>query len=659
MNGLKSFYQKYLHNWIGLCALVAILINLIIETLARQNGYGGVLFMIQHPLRFLYCALIIFTCISVSVLFRHRMFFMTLIGAVWLGFGIVNGVILSQRMTPFTTTDLQELKDGLSLATTYFSGGQITLIIGIIAVVALLIVLLFRKAPKKKEKVEYKKSIAAFLIIVMMGGTTVLFTKAEIIDTYFPNLAYGYRDNGFTYCFMATWLDKGIKKPAGYSASEVKDIFTKKERETQVGANQSDGSEKHPNIIFIQLESFVDPTIAKDVKFSKDPIPYVRKLMSKYSTGHLTVPVVGAGTANTEFESITGLSARFFGPGEYPYRSILSDETCESIPYDLKKIGYSTHAIHNHRGIFYNRNTVFPDLGFDTFTSLEYMNNVTKTPKGWAKDYVLTSQITDALKSTKGSDYIYTVSVQGHGQYPTDEVLTNPEIKVTKAPSDELKNQWEYYVNQEYEMDQFVQQLLAKLKKMDENTVVVFYGDHLPGMSNLTDDNIVSGRSIYQTDYVLWSNFKMAKKDSTQHAYQLGSYVLGRLGIHNGTMVAYHQDHRNDKNYWKDLGVLEYDMLYGKKYIYNGKNPFKTVDMKMGVKDIRIEKVVKIGTKYYIKGKNFTESSKITMDGKVLKTVYLGPTILGLKEEVDPKDVTKMTVSQVDKTDDTILSTCE
>ena len=81
--------------------------------------------------------------------------------------------------------------------------------------------------------------------------------------------------------------------------------------------------------------------------------------------------------------------------------------------------------------------------------------------------------------------------------------------------------------------------------------------------------------------------------------------------------------------------------------------------MKMGVKTIKIKKVIQIGENYYIKGENFTESSKITLDGKVLKTVYLGPTILGLKEEVDPKDVSKMKVSQVDKTDDTILSTCE
>ena len=78
----------------------------------------------------------------------------------------------------------------------------------------------------------------------------------------------------------------------------------------------------------------------------------------------------------------------------------------------------------------------------------------------------------------------------------------------------------------------------------------------------------------------------------------------------------------------------------------------------MGVADITIEEVIQVGEKYYIKGRNFTEYSKINLDGKILDTVYLGPTILGLKEEVDPKDVSKMKVSQVEK-DNKILSTTE
>ena len=95
--------------------------------------------------------------------------------------------------------------------------------------------------------------------------------------------------------------------------------------------------------------------------------------MKEYSSGYYKVPAVGAGTANTEFESITGMSLHYFGPGEYPYKSILKETTCESAPYVLKNLGYSTHAVHNNEANFYGRRSIFPNLGFDTFTSAEYM----------------------------------------------------------------------------------------------------------------------------------------------------------------------------------------------------------------------------------------------------------------------------------------------
>ena len=91
-------------------------------------------------------------------------------------------------------------------------------------------------------------------------------------------------------------------------------------------------------------------------------MPNWTALKEAYSSGYLTVPVVGAGTANTEFEVLTGMSSRFFGPGEYPFQTCLKDQTVESVAYDLKENGYATHAIHNHRAAFYSRNEVYPNL---------------------------------------------------------------------------------------------------------------------------------------------------------------------------------------------------------------------------------------------------------------------------------------------------------
>ena len=120
---------------------------------------------------------------------------------------------------------------------------------------------------------------------------------------------------------------------------------------------------KRPNILFLQLESFFDPTLVNYLDISEDPIPNFRKLMKEYSSGYYKVPSVGAGTANTEFEAITGMSLHYFGPGEYPYKSILKETTCESVPYVLKNLGYSTHAVHNNEANFYGRRSVFPQSG--------------------------------------------------------------------------------------------------------------------------------------------------------------------------------------------------------------------------------------------------------------------------------------------------------
>ena len=126
------------------------------------------------------------------------------------------------------------------------------------------------------------------------------------------------------------------------------------------------------------------------------------------------------------------MSLRYFGPGEYPYKSILKETTCESAPYVLKELGYTTHAIHNNEANFYGRRTVFPNLGFDTFTSEEYMpREDEKNPLGWVEDQVLTDHILDCLESSEGPDYVYTISVQGHGAYPDEPLLEDPEIEVT------------------------------------------------------------------------------------------------------------------------------------------------------------------------------------------------------------------------------------
>lgn len=661
MEKAKNFYRKYLHNSFFFCLVWAFLMNLAIETLARK-GMGGFVFLFESPVVFLYNTLIIFAMLAIATVFRRRIFFIVIVTLVWMGVGITNGVILIQRMTPFTVKDLSAITDGATLLTNYFSTTEIALIAGGIVIGVIALIILFIKAPKKpKGEVKLKRNIAAVLLVIAMTfGATFGLVKIGVLSTFFGNLAYAYEDYGVPYCFINTWLNTGIPKPMGYDEKAVKAIFDKDQygEDGTMKLTETDEEEEHPNILFLQLESFVDPTLFNNIELSEDPIPYYRSLMKNYSTGSLTVPACGAGTANTEFEVMTGLSVKFFGPGEYPFKSVLKEKTAESIARDLKSMGYSTHAIHNHRALFYNRNEVFDNIGYDTFTSLEYMSDVPKTPKNWAKDSILTEQIMDALNSSEGHDYIYTISVQGHGKYPTEQLIKNPKIEVTDAPSEELKWKYEYYVNQVYEMDQFVKDLTETLSEFDEDVILVMYGDHIPALD--VTEGSYDAKDLYQTQYVIWSNFGMEKEDKNLTTYQLAAEVFDRLDIHTGTTIKYHQtvDHKS-KDYLSNLKLLGYDMLYGKNYIYGGANPFEKAGMKMGVKDITIEKVVSVGGKYYIKGQNFTEYSKVTLDGETLKTIYLGPNLLGLQEEVDPADAVNMKVSQIDKSNKEIISTTE
>lgn len=654
----KGLVKKLFTNAFSVSFILGFLLNLIIETLARQNILGGIAFLAESPIVFMYNVIIISATLCIASIFRRRVFFMTIVSGLWLALGITNGMILSNRMTPFTVYDLQSVKDGLSIMTNYFKGWQIVAIgVGVVLLI-LAIILLWKKAPKKEEVKIRRNILAVICAVALTFSATGLTINAGIIDTYFPNLAYGYRDNGVPYCFINTWLNTGVSQPKIYEKERIVNTFTEDELDTTVGKTTGISGNKKPNIIFVQLESLMDPLTLKDVEFSEDPIPNLRKIYSNCSSGKLTVPSVGAGTANVEFESMTGMSVKFFGPGEYPYKNIMLETTCESIPYNLKELGYGTHAIHNHRGVFYGRNSVFPNLGFDSYTSVEYMNNVSKTPKNWAKDNVLIKQMKNALESTKGQDYIYTISVQGHGRYPTEKVLENPEITVTSAPSNELKWQWEYYANQIHEMDTFVANFLEEMKEFGEDTVVVMYGDHVPAIDNVIDENLKDGRNTYQTDYFIWSNFDMEVKDMDLYCYQIGAEVLERLGICNGTLVTYHQNHQEDEYYLDRLRDLMYDMLYGKRYIYGEKNPWEPTDMTMGVKKISVDNIVKIGSNYYVKGQNFTEYSKLNLNGEILDTVYLGPTILALNEKISQEDVKDIKVSQVEKKKE-ILSTTE
>ena len=598
----------------------------LIEAISRHSFTEAWDFMTGRPLVFAYNAGLIFTSSLIVYLFRRRCFIRVLLTMFWLLLGIINGVILATRVTPFTGPDLHLLTDGMALLEKYLPKWGVIVALIVLGLFALTLLALIVKGPKYKGKLKYRWNIPLVLLsVVAFFGITQLALEKRVLSNYFGNIAFAYEDYGYPYCLGVTIFNTGISCSRDYSETEIKRIENTEKNlpKTKEG--------DHPNIIFLQLESFFDPELVNYLEISEDPIPIFRKLMKEYTSGYYKVPSVGAGTANTEFESITGMSLHYFGPGEYPYKSILKETTCESAPYVLKDLGYSTHAIHNNEANFYGRRSIFPNLGFDTFTSAEYMaEEDDKNPLGWTKDKVLTEEIMKCLESTEDQpDYVYTISVQGHGAYPEEPEIEEAEITVTGSPTESKNNQWEYYVNQLKEMDDFVGELTAALEEYPEDVVLVMYGDHLPTMDLTVED--VDNRYLFQTQYVMWDNFGLEKKDVNLAAYQMAAEVMDRVGIHEGTVFRYHQARRNTKNYQVDLETLQYDLLYGKRFSYQGENPYKRTKMRLGIYDTTLDGISLVSAwdhTYRITGTNFTPSSQVKLNGEWYETVYVNPTTL-------------------------------
>ena len=222
----SAFYEKYLNNTIVLSIILALAVNFAIEALGRHSAILALGFLKDHAAVFLLNSMIIFATLSTAMLFRRRVFVYTLWSFAWLALGSVNGVILVFRMTPFTTTDISLLEAGLSVIPNYMSSFQIGLAAAAILAAVAGFVTAFIFAPRKKGDIRRLRNAAAVvMVLIALAGCLFAGIKDRVVDTFFGNLNYAYRDYGVAYCFLNTWLNTGIRKPSGYSETAVREIF--------------------------------------------------------------------------------------------------------------------------------------------------------------------------------------------------------------------------------------------------------------------------------------------------------------------------------------------------------------------------------------------------------------------------------------------------
>ena len=634
------------------CIVLSLIVYIIVEMFSRRSVVEGITYIFDSPVVFFSNWLIVLATMAVAFLFKKREFFFAIISIIWLALGIANCVLLGNRTTPLNFMDFRTAKDVLSIMTVYFSKGEIVMIVGGFILAFVVAIVLYVKSPKEKIKPRILASFAA--VCIMLTCVTSVSISSGSLATTFKNLQDAYKDYGFAYCFACSVVDRGISKPDGYSEASVQNILDKIEAAGGEGVEveyvqAEKATKENPNVIMVQMESFFDVKHVLGTTYSEEPLPVFTWLRDNYTNGWVIQPSFGAGTVNVEFEILTGQSMNYFGPGEYPYTTILRKETDESIAYALKEYGYGTHAIHNHTGKFYGRYLVYPHLGFDSYTSVEYMQDVERNPLNWADDSILTGEIIKSMDSTEQPDFVYAVSVQGHGKYPLEPIDETQTITVEGFNPEEAVG-FEYFTNQIYRMDAFLGELIAELEAKGEPTVLCIYGDHLPKFNFEASD--MDNGSLYETEYVIWDNIGLKENDRDLSAYQLYPYLMEQIDKHAGVITQYHQYLNEDPEFFAGLHTLQYDILAGESYAYGGTKPYEKIDMKMGIDPITVTDITKVGKFLYVHGENLTKASKIFINGEEVKTTFYNSERIMCRKgnSLDPGDIIEIVQMSSKKT---------
>lgn len=657
LNKQNNFCKKSTLN-VLFFILYSLILVFLVECFSRGNINASFNFFRHFFKIFLYNSLIVGFTLSPCFLFKKRVFAFSLVSLTWIILSIANNLVIKFRETPLTFSDLGMIQNALELSNQYLSKSSIILIILLFIVVISILSFLFFKC--KKYKIKYIRNITSLLIFFALFKILLNYgLDNDIISKNFWDITGGYNQYGFSYSFYNSAVNNGMSKPNGYSKNTIAGIKNELDILTAENSNNkaltssaiiednssnkevnSDTSIIKPNIIIVQLESFINPNWITDIELNKNPVSNFEALSDYFTSGLLSVPSFGGGTANTEFEVITGMSTEFFGTGEFLFNTIASKKSIPSLAHSLKNLGYSANALHNHEGKFYTRDKVYKNLGFDSFTPIECMSPPERTLVGWPKDNVLINEICNIITSTDNPDLIFGVSVQGHGGYPNDYV-EDKEIYITNDYSKDNKNSLEYYINQIYEMDQFVANLIDAVNTLDEPTIIAFYGDHFPAVGLDTSD--VSINTLKSTPYVILDNIGLDVTNKNIKAYELTSLIIDKLSFPSTALSTLHNSDLDSETKKEYLNQLEYDMLYGRNYTDEYSKLTPSENYRIGFKDISISNFEVVDDSITIIGSNFNTFSRVFVNNKEVPTNFIDENTLSInKLDCDNNSIIKV-----------------
>ncbi|SEL28215.1 Phosphoglycerol transferase MdoB [Carnobacterium iners] len=502
--------------------LVAVVANFLLQVFQNQfNLEVAWLFMVEwHTSLFL---------LGTGVLMILYIWFSSLIGnRLIAGFlliilSMILGIITQQKMLfreePMYPSDLSMITSLPSILK--MMNGRLSVVIFTIFLVLSLGVFWFikRNRKEKKRKIRQKQMKGLRIGLFVLSSLSLVYIYSfnhpgNIVKAAYDNHAYwipysqkmNYYNNGFVGGFLYNLNVKPMEKPESYTTEKVDQLLKKyTKKATEINRTRNNPL-KDTNVIYVMSESFSDPTKLKGVEVSRDPMPILRERMERHKSGEVLSEGYGGGTANIEFEALTGLSMEPFAPNlSTPYTQIpsLMNDFPSAVSY-FKEAGYSTTAIHPYNTSMYKRKQVYEELGFDRFLDEETMTyNKTVANNPYISDDAAYQEIVKQIKATKETDFVHLVSMQNHMPYAN----FYPETTFTAKGTADDSEAAHYFQGLTYS-DESLDYFLTALIKQKEETIVVFWGDHLPGFYG---EEVVeaNGRvTMHQTPLLIFSTEK-------------------------------------------------------------------------------------------------------------------------------------------------------
>lgn len=468
-------------------------------------------------------------------------------------YGIANSYVVRFRTNPIVPWDIFSWKTAASVADNYNFMPDTRMVV--VTLVFLVAIALFHFIKVKVTRfVFWKRLIPAALVAVVLSlfaGTLQQesFQNSHRLYNKLFTPVYMTDVDGMAVTFVMNLAYMSIDKPEHYSDSEAQAVLDSygaggamSEDTDPAAKDDTQKDEELPNIIVMMNESFSDLSVLGDFETNEDYMPFIHSLeqgAENTVTGMLNVSVCGGNTANTEFEFLTGNTMAFLPQGSIPYQQYINRDL-KALPDYLKTLGYQTIATHPYNAGGWERDTVYPMLGFnESVFKDEYVN-----PQ-YVRQYISDESCVDKIiefyenKETDKPLFVFNVTMQNHGGYQDQYGNFTPDISVKDSTNFSLQQ----YLSLVKLSDSALESLISYFKDADEKTVIVFFGDHQPsdavastvlaknGMSwnHLTEEQ---QKLRYQVPYVVWANYDIDEETGADtSANYLAAEVLERAGV--------------------------------------------------------------------------------------------------------------------------------